>query len=85
MVPPGEMAKFAEVKDFQTLMNLVDQIPVPIIRETIETTVHNAVGRGFNQLFICSAVLAVLCLLSVIVLGAIRKKKVATVTGQRDA
>lgn len=77
MMPAGEMARFAEMKDFQSLMNLIEQIPVPLIRETIETTIHNAVGRGFNQLFICSAVLAVLSLLGVIVLGVIRKRKIS--------
>lgn len=75
MIPPGEMEKFMEVKDFQSMMNLVEQIPVPLIRETLTTTIHEAVGRGFNQLFICSAILAIICLISVFILGAIRKQK----------
>lgn len=59
----------------QSLMSLVDKIPIPVVRDAINSTVHQAIGRGFNHLFISSAVVAVLTLLAVLVLGTIRKSK----------
>ncbi|WP_282943573.1 MFS transporter [Paenibacillus sp. RC67] len=71
---PGSMSQLPQTMDAATLKNAISQIPVPQIRELVQQTLHETVGRGFNGLFLSAMTVAIIMLASVFIVRALRNK-----------
>lgn len=70
-----QMGSFEGGTDFQQIMNQVELIPVPQVRDIIKSAVHEVVASGYSGLFLSAVVVSVLALLAAFTAGILRKKR----------
>lgn len=74
----GSMSQLPQTMDASALSNAINQIPVPQTRELVQQTLHAAVGRGFNGLFLSAMTIAVIMLIAVFIVRTVRNKEKGT-------
>ncbi|WP_028547841.1 MFS transporter [Paenibacillus sp. UNC451MF] len=70
----GSISQLPQTVDASTMKNAINQIPVPQIRELVQQTLHQTVGRGFNGLFLSAMTVAIIMLVGVFIVRAVRQK-----------
>lgn len=71
-MPHGGFEKLQGL-DYRQLIDQVEQIPMPAIRETILHTIHDVVSKGYGNLYLATAVVAMITLVTTLILYKVRK------------
>jgi len=69
------MSHMPKSTDATSIKEGIAQIPDPQIREILQDTLHEAVGNGFNGLYLASMVVSCAMLVAVVWLGVVRSKR----------
>lgn len=75
---PVNMVNLTEEINPPELIAQIEQIPVPVVRDTLLQTIQDAVQSGYNKLYLASAIFAALTLLTTWILRTVRKREMQT-------
>ncbi len=70
---PGMMDQLLGMSHPDMIAQL-ESIPVPIVRETLQRTIQDAVQAGYGNLYLTSAIFAALTLLTTVILRRVRRR-----------
>ena len=73
-MPQEELEKLQQL-DYQQMITQIEQIPVPVVRDTILQALRDAVSTGYGGLYWTAAIVAALALVTTLILSRVRKAK----------
>ncbi|WP_416828379.1 MFS transporter [Ectobacillus polymachus] len=75
MIPSSLFSSLSQNASVNDIIQSIQKIPDPKIKEIITSTIHTVVGNGFGALFLSAAVISALMLVAVFIISLLRGKE----------